>query len=292
VLFEQGEEGDRLYILEEGEIELRRNGELIATINAGEIIGEIALIAGSSRTATGTAKTSCKLFELTKRDFDRVCHQAPEIAVAVRELAGRRLEYLGKRDSAHSDDSTRWAAIAAKALQRGHRVPTPNELRKEAAEQSGAPIAMWLGALLDGVPESFVLGTTFFGLVSTIETSAHPMSAVPMTLLAGLFLSNFPEAMSSSVGMKSQGWKPTKILLLWGSLTVVTAFLTMGGFVFGGDVSEFIKIGAEGLAAGAMLTMIAQTMIPEAVHLGGASTVGLSTLAGFLVAVAFKLIEA
>jgi len=52
-----------------------------------------------------------------------------------------------------------------------------------------------------------------------------------------------------------------------------------------------VEVGLEGIAAGAMLTMIAQTMIPEAVHLGGSAMVGLSTLAGFLAAVGFKLVE-
>ncbi len=291
VLFHQGDEGDRLYILEEGQIDLTRGGKLIGTIVGGEIIGEIAIVTGSPRTASGTARSACKLLELTKRDFERICKQSQEFAFAVRNLAGKRLEELGRNEPVHPGESGRWAAIAAKALRRGHKVPTPHELRKEASELSGAPMAIFLGALLDGIPESFVLGTTFLGMVIAAGSAAHPMSAVPMTLLAGLFLSNFPEAMSSSVGMKAQGWSNSKILLLWISLTVVTAFLTVGGFVFGGDVSEFVKVGAEGLAAGAMLTMIAQTMIPEAVHLGGASVVGLSTLAGFLAAVGFKLVE-
>jgi len=65
----------------------------------------------------------------------------------------------------------------------------------------------------------------------------------------------------------------------------------MFGFYFGEDVPHVIEVAAEGMAAGAMLTMIAQTMIPEAVHLGGANVVGLSTLTGFLLTAAFKLIE-
>ena len=104
------------------------------------------------------------------------------------------------------------------------------------------------------------------------------LEVVPFTLIAGLFLSNFPEAMSSSVGMKSQGWSTPKILLLWSSLVIVTAL----GSVVGAQVSHKLVIGIEGIAAGPMLTMIAQTMIPEAVHLGGPNVVGLSTLAGFL----------
>lgn len=292
-LFYEGEVGDRLFMLEDGQIELTRAGTLIGTLGAGEILGEIALITGATRTATATAKQKVHLLELTGRDFERVCRQAPEVAAAVKELAGRRLEELGRREAAQPSESTRWASIAGRALRHRHRVPSPTELRKEAESHSNAPLAIWLGALMDGVPESFVLGTSYFAMLTAGGSAAlsNPLGAVPMTLLAGLFLSNFPEAMSSSVGMAAQGWSRWRIMLLWGSLTVVTSFLTMGGFIFGEDVSHLVEVGAEGLAAGAMLTMIAQTMIPEAVHLGGANIVGLSTLAGFLTTVAFKLVE-
>ena len=62
-------------------------------------------------------------------------------------------------------------------------------------------------------------------------------------------------------------------------------------FVIKGTLNHTWLILAEGLAAGAMLTMIASAMIPEAVHMGSASAVGLSTLAGFLAAISFKLLE-
>jgi len=294
VLVHQGEEGDRLFILEEGRIDILHDNVLVRTLGPGDILGEIALISGAPRTADAVAKSPCRLLELSKRDFDRVCKQAPEIANAVKDLAARRLDELGTiPDSDETDNLSLWAAVAAKALRQGHRVPTPHELRKDAEEKSGAPMAIWLGALMDGVPESFVLGATFLAALTASGSASvgNPMSAVPMTLLAGLFLSNFPEAMSSSVGMANQGWSKSKILLLWGSLTVVTSLLTMGGFLVGADVPEFVNIGLEGLAAGAMLTMIAQTMIPEAVHLSSPSVVGLSTLSGFLAAVGFKLLE-
>jgi zinc transporter ZupT len=63
------------------------------------------------------------------------------------------------------------------------------------------------------------------------------------------------------------------------------------GYLLAGALNHTWLIFAEGLSAGAMLTMIAAAMIPEAVHMGGASAVGLSTLAGFLVAISFKLLE-
>jgi zinc transporter ZupT len=97
--------------------------------------------------------------------------------------------------------------------------------------------------------------------------------------------------MSSSLGMRDQGWKGHKILALWFSLVVLTAGGAALGYLVGSEVSELVVVTIEGIAAGAMLTMVAQAMIPEAVHLGGPHVVGLSTLAGFLAAVAFKVLE-
>jgi zinc transporter ZupT len=114
---------------------------------------------------------------------------------------------------------------------------------------------------------------------------------LPYTLIAGLFLSNFPEALSASLGMKKSGMSTGKIMLMWMSLVLIIAIGALGGYYVGASIPHEIEIGIEGLAAGAMLTMIAQTMIPEAVHIGGAKVVGLSTLIGYLSAVAFKLFE-
>ena len=114
---------------------------------------------------------------------------------------------------------------------------------------------------------------------------------MPWTLIAGLFLSNFPEALSSSVLMKEQGWSGGRVLMLWSSLVVLTGLGAMCGYLIGASLTPMQMIAIEGMAAGAMLTMIAQTMIPEAFHLGGPGVVGLSTLSGFLAVLVFKLLE-
>jgi zinc transporter ZupT len=110
-------------------------------------------------------------------------------------------------------------------------------------------------------------------------------------LIAGLFLSNFPEALSSSAQMKKEGMAIWKILSLWGSLVVLTAVGAAFGALIGDNVSHSVLVIVEGLAAGAMLTMICAAMLPEANHLADNNLVGLATLAGFISSVLFKLLE-
>ena len=91
--------------------------------------------------------------------------------------------------------------------------------------------------------------------------------------------------------MQKQGWGRPRVFFMWFSLMVMTSIGAGFGFWLGGSVGHGVVVLIEGLAAGAMLTMIAAAMIPEAVHLGGSNVTGLGTLAGFLSAVAFKLLE-
>jgi zinc transporter ZupT len=167
--------------------------------------------------------------------------------------------------------------------------------RKEGGEEhGGAPMAIWLGLLIDGIPESFVIGAGFLTLLSAkLGAGIDPSftDVLPYTLIAGLFLSNFPEALSASLGMKKSGLSTARIMLLWMSLVLIIAVGSLVGYYIGSSIPHELEIGIEGLAAGAMLTMIAQTMIPEAVHIGGAKVVGLATLIGYLGAVAFKIFE-
>lgn len=178
-------------------------------------------------------------------------------------------------------------------LEEIHAVKT-QDVKETAKEHGGAPMAIWLGLLIDGIPESFVIGAGFLALLSVklgAGNSPDFSDVLPYTLIAGLFLSNFPEALSASIGMQKQGLSKARIMALWGSLVLIIALGSLAGYYIGSSIPHEIEIGIEGLAAGAMLTMIAQTMLPEAVHIGGVKVVGLSTLIGYLSAVAFKVFE-
>ena len=119
----------------------------------------------------------------------------------------------------------------------------------------------------------------------------NPITIAVIVLVAGVFLSNFPEALSSSVLMLGQKYSRTKILIMWTSITVMTSIGAVIGNLFFRSHSPGVIAAIEGMAAGAMLTMIAETMLPEAYERGG-MVVGLSTLAGFLAALFVKYISA
>lgn len=294
IIFEEGEKGEKMYFIEEGEIELIRGGDKLGTLKSGEILGEIAVVTGTKRTAGAKAVSNVKALMVSRQAFEQIRKASPEFEEAVLKLASGRLEQISDYDVKTSRAASEWAAEAAKAVRFRKEAPTPGELRIEAEKHHGAALAIWLGILLDGIPESFVIGANFLAILSLEAAKGTPEfgNLINYTLIAGLFLSNFPEAMSSSAMMRSQNLKASKILLMWLSIMIMTALGAAVGYGFGAEVEPVWVTAVQGLAAGSMLTMIAQTMIPEAVHLGGANIVGLSTLAGFLAAIAFKLLQA
>ncbi len=136
-------------------------------------------------------------------------------------------------------------------------------------DSNGKAIAM--GALLDGIPESIVIG------VSMIEGKGAGL----VTVLA-IFISNIPEGLSSSSGMKAAGQSKTYVFSLWSGIALVSGIASFLGFTLIGGMSPMIIGGVTALAAGAILAMIVDTMIPEAYEEEG-DWAGMITGAGFLV---------
>lgn len=143
-------------------------------------------------------------------------------------------------------------------------------------EQDGSGTALALGALLDGIPESVVIGTSLL-----------TGGAVSVATVAAVFVSNVPEGLSSAAGMRRAGRSRAYVFGLWGGIAVISGLASVAGYTLLGSAAPGLLAGITALAAGAILTMIADTMIPEAfedTHLA----MGLITLAGFLVAFALS----
>jgi ZIP family zinc transporter len=143
-------------------------------------------------------------------------------------------------------------------------------------EQSGSGAAIAVGALLDGVPESVVLG---LGLLTGGGVSA--------SVLAAVFISNVPEGLSSAAGMKASGRSARYVFGVWGGIAVISGVAALVGYLALGDAAPELVAVITAVAAGAILTMIADTMIPEAFEETRTWT-GVITTVGFLVAFAIN----
>ena len=146
--------------------------------------------------------------------------------------------------------------------------------RKDATgdQEGGSPLAIVLGTVLDGIPESMVIGLTIY-----------EGGAVGAAYLAAVFISNLPESISSTSGLLTAGWKKSRILWMWIGIAVVSGIASLAGYGLFQDSSPDTIAFVLTFAAGAILTMLAQTMMPEAYEHGG-KYVGVVTTLGFAVA--------
>ena len=294
ILFRQGDPSRAIYFIRSGEVQLYQGGLPLLRIGPEGVLGQWSVMAGIPRADTAEAVGDVHCLVLRKGAFNRLRKRHRELETAIRETLSRRIDALQRTSEEREMESREWAERASTALQAGLELPAPAELRAVHREHEGAPMAIWLGILLDGVPESFVIGTGFAALVAAQVSAGGQVEllhTVPYTLIAGLFLSNFPEALSSSVGMKEQGMAAGKIFGLWTSLAILTGLGAALGYAIGGGLPHVSVAAIEGAAAGAMLTMIAAAMLPEAAYRGGPIVSGAGTMLGFGAAIAFKLLE-
>lgn len=141
------------------------------------------------------------------------------------------------------------------------------------AQAEGSPQAIVLGTVLDGIPESLVLGLTVL------------QGAVGVPLLVGVALSNLPEGMASSSGLRVAGWRFRTVIGMWSAVVVASALAALAGYVLLDGASGTVIAAVNAYAAGALLAMVADTMLPEAYE-EERSLSGLLVALGFAAAVA------
>lgn len=153
-----------------------------------------------------------------------------------------------------------------------HRKRSNISGKLDEIQTSSNALAIAIGALLDGIPESIVIG---LGIAQG--------GVVSLVTVAAVLVSNVPEGLSSAAGMKNGGKKLTYVLLVWGGIALTTPFFGALGYLFFSQSSvQTISI-ITAAAAGAILAMIVDTMIPEAFE-ETHNFAGFITMLGFLAA--------
>jgi ZIP family zinc transporter len=170
--------------------------------------------------------------------------------------------------------------VAANALLDRHGArhrKRSGEQQPSEDDQPGSGTAIAIGALLDGIPESVVLGVSLIG-----------GGGVGTVVLAAIFISNVPEGLSSAAGMKRAGRSARYVFGVWGGIALISGLAALVGYVALDGVSTAVLAVITAVAAGAILAMLADTMIPEAFEQAHVLT-GLITALGFLTALAVHL---
>ncbi len=147
------------------------------------------------------------------------------------------------------------------------------------SKSSNMMLPMILATLLDGIPESIVIGLGMF-----------KAGTVSLAMLVAVFISDVPEAIAGSVGMRAGGWSKKKIILLWLIIALFLSAVTVLGYSLFSNVSANWLAFTNAFAGGAILMMLANSMIPEAYTHGG-KLAGVFTVLGFFVSVVLVILE-
>lgn len=281
IVFDQGDPGDALYIIDSGRVAVMRTQQgrttTLAHLGKGETFGEMALLTERTRTASVITVEPVSLWKILREDFERLIEASPGLREAVTRLMedrDERTEALLKADE--------WRERAFHSLDPESFQPTAmdvQEVVREARKRGMAGFAIWLGSALDGVGESVVIGATTVGA-----------AAVSLPLVGGVFLANLPESMSSAATLRRQGMSRPVIFWMWTTLVVLAGTCAALGYGLLLDAEPTGFSFFEGIAAGAILAMIAQTMLPEAFEDGGGSAVAIMTVVGFLAGILLGIV--
>jgi ZIP family zinc transporter len=161
-------------------------------------------------------------------------------------------------------------ALGAAVYFTADRLVERRAARAGGGAAAGVPLA--LGALLDGIPEQLVLG---FGLAGG--------GGVSVALVVAIFVSNLPESVGSSADLLDGGVRRGRVVLIWSSVAALCALATVGGWALADVATPGLRAGLSGFAAGALLVMLVDSMIPEA-QKRAKDVAGIATVLGFALA--------
>jgi zinc transporter, ZIP family len=193
-----------------------------------------------------------------------------DLTVSAFETAGVPVVVAGLAAGAIGFSAGNWALHRGGAIR--HR-------KRSSGQQAGAdPLGIVLGTILDGIPESVVIGISLLA-----------GEGVGLPFLAAVAISNLPEALSATTGLRRTGWTTRRVLGLWCIVAVLSAVAAGAGYGLLVAAPPELTATIQAFAAGAVLTMLADTMIPEAFEEAG-EAVGLVTVLGYAIGALLTLV--
>jgi zinc transporter ZupT len=248
-------------------LEQERGRKRVASLGAGDSFGEMALLSGEARNATVEAVGPLELLRMGRPDFDEFVRRSPALSSALERLGHERAlanvhhETLGVR---------RWLSVASQHVER----LTQREIDEGLSHsKDSAGAAILLGNFLDVIPAAFVIGGNFVG-----------WNAFSLPLALGIFIADVPEGATSATMLLRAGFSRKRILLSWLAVTLLASIAAVVGHLTIGAHFSPVLVVAEAFAGGAVLALVAQTLIPEAVDETGPMA-ALPLILGFLVSV-------
>ena len=153
--------------------------------------------------------------------------------------------------------------------------------RKRSKEnpKNHSGLAIFVGTVIDAIPESMIIGVSLIG--------GHQVSWL---LVVAIFISNFPEGLSSSTGLRKDGYSNKKILSLWFLVFILSVASSLIGYFFFQQASAKLVASISAFAAGAIVAMVSSTMMPEAYEEGG-PVIGFIAAVGLIVSLILTNIE-
>ena len=153
--------------------------------------------------------------------------------------------------------------------------------RKRSKEnpKNHSGLAIFVGTVIDAIPESMIIGVSLIG--------GHQVSWL---LVVAIFISNFPEGLSSSTGLRKDGYSNKKILILWFLVFILSIASSLIGYFFFQQASVKLVASISAFAAGAIVAMVSSTMMPEAYEEGG-PVIGFIAAVGLIVSLILTKIE-
>lgn len=270
-VFRQGDPGEALYLLVSGraEVFLEQDGgrKRVASLAAGDSFGEMALLSGAPRNATVEAVEPLELLRMGREAFKEVVRRSPNLSSAL-ERQGHERAIANVHHEA--EEARRWLSVASQHVERLSQREFDESLG-HSKDSAGA--AILLGNFLDVIPAAFVIGGNFVGWTQF---------SLPLAL--GIFIADVPEGATSASMLLRAGFSRRRILLSWLAVTLLASLAAVAGHLTIGAHFSPMLVVAEAFAGGAVLALVAQTLIPEAVDEAGPMA-ALPLILGFLISV-------